>query len=123
MSFLITNSNRHIYNNSIINNIFSQQSIQVTCRSVFGSSNLKFRSDNEMLNTFFNAEDYNNPTQLDEATITVQNVSDYEIELIIDDSFIDGNITCYSEESGEFATILITSGMYNLRTSILYLLT
>ena len=100
MDFLFNDGENRIYNNSIINDIYSEQVFM--CKSIFGNSRLKFSSDNETLNAFFNEEDYNNPTSFNEATnITVRNISDYEIQLIVEGELIDGNITCYSEESGE----------------------
>ena len=105
-----------IFNNSIINGFNNESELIIlTCNSIFGSSELKFRSDDKTLNTFVNGEASSNI--FGEATITVRNISDYEIELIIEGSLIDANIICYSEESGEFSSVLITSGMRIIKST------
>ena len=107
VSFL--SSGNRIYNNSIINSF--NDGILITCKSIFGSSGLKFHSDNETLNIFFDEENYNSPTSILGTIIIVRNISDYEIELIMEGTLIDANLTCFSEESGEFSTVLITNGI------------
>ena len=107
VSFL--SSGNRIYNNSIINDF--DDDVPITCKSIYGSSRLKFHSDNEILNTFFDEENYNSPTLIGGTTVTLRNISDYEIELTIAGTLIDANITCFSEDSGKFSTILTTNGM------------
>ena len=103
----------NLYNNSIVNNDIEGTNITIHCKSIFGSGDLKFSSDNNILNEYFSAENFDTPLSVGGAANIVVNQSiNYDLSLSIEfyDCAIDGNITCYSQESGESTTVLLTCG-------------
>ena len=103
-----------IYDGSVINNIEDSDDglISIRCRSVYGHSQLRFSSDNDILNDYFSANNFDSSLVMEPSIVTVNMMNDYNIEITIDmfERPLNNNLTCYSSESGESTTIAVTIG-------------
>lgn len=108
------NGGPFIYNNSIINDNIVDTNFTISCRSTFGNGDLKLSSDNEILDGYFSADNFDEPLYFlgIDTIVAVDRLTEYDLSLSIVsyDCAVDGNITCYSQASGESTTVLLTCG-------------
>ena len=108
-----TENGTFLYNNSIINDGLDNRNITIYCRSINENENLKFSSDNMLLNDYFNGDILGgSPLVINNTRVIAHQSTAYDLSLYITaySGAVDGNISCYSQLSGESTTILLTNG-------------